>query len=81
MAKINNKIKVKEVNTGSELFSCSLEQEEEAFRVAKEMESLGIEVEVINPGISQTLASGLGVREEEWREYYQSMENEINDHH
>ena len=80
MTKINHQIKVRELHSGQELLSCPLDQESEAFRFAHEMEAMGVEVEVINPSVSETLAASLGVGDLEWEEYRESMEDEIHDH-
>ncbi|MCY4644009.1 MAG: hypothetical protein OXB88_05270 [Bacteriovoracales bacterium] len=62
------------------LFECAVEEEEKAYAFARDMEALGVAVKINAPGVSETLASSLGVSEREWREYRDSMDREICDH-
>lgn len=77
---IDDQIKVKETLSREVLFQCTMEEEAKAYQFAQEMEAMGIQVEIAIPSVSQTLAAGLGVAEEDWREYQKSMEQEMHDH-
>ena len=77
---IDVQVKVVEVQSGQVLFQCAVEQEEQAYQFAQEMEAMGVEVTVKRPCVSATLASSLGVAEADWQEYQQSMEQEMDDH-
>ena len=77
---IDGQIKVVEVQSGQELFCCSPGEAEKAFQYAKSMEQMGVEVSIVSPSVSETLAVELGVNEGDWGEYQQSMEDEIEYH-
>lgn len=77
---MNTLVKVVDQNSESVLFSCSMDNIHSAYLYAKEMENLGLEVKIIAPTITQTLANGLGITETEKAEYDKSVEQEMNDH-
>lgn len=62
------------------LFECSLKDREKAFRYAKEMEELGIDVNVIEPSLPETLATSLGMKEDEVEEFRKTIDEEIESH-
>lgn len=80
VANMNSLVKVIDQNSKTELFSCSMDNIHSAYLYAKEMENLGLEVKIVSPTITQTLADGLGVSEKFKAEYQKSVEQEINDH-
>lgn len=72
--------KVIEKNTEEVLFSCPIEQSEKAYQYAAEMEKLGLDVQVLIPGLPKTLINELGVTEKESETYLKSLDEEIEAH-
>lgn len=66
--------------SGNILFSCSLEKHEQAYLFAKQMEELGIRVQLQVPSITDTLAHNLGVKNEALESYQSSVEEELHHH-
>lgn len=60
---MNSLVKVIDINSNTELFSCSADNIHSAYLYAKEMENLGLGVKIVAPNITQTLAEGLEVGE------------------
>ena len=79
-AQIDAQVKVVEPRSGEVLLQCGVEEEARAYQFAQEMEQMGVEVKIIAPSVSQTLASGLGVSAKDWQGYQRSMDQEIADH-
>ena len=61
VANMNSLVKVIDQNSLTEIFSCSVDNIHSAYLYAKEMENLGLNVKIISPTITQTLADGLKV--------------------
>lgn len=80
MEKEKLKVQVLDVGTGQSLFECSLEESDRAHEFAASMEEMGLDVKVINPTLSETLTSSLGLSMEETKEYQESMDHELEDH-
>lgn len=70
-------IRVLEVQTKECLFSCDHEELERAYEFAKQMEELGIDVEIESPSAAQSLATSLGASTEELA---RELEEEIASH-
>ena len=71
------KIKVIDVATEQVLFECALKDSEEAYVYAAQMEEMGLDVKVVDPTLSETLTSALGLSNEEVAKYEKSMEEEL----
>lgn len=80
MEKSKPKILVRDVQTQQILFECTITEAEQAYKFAAEMEEIGLDLEVINPTLSETLSSSLGLSREAQEEYKQSMEEEMEHH-
>ena len=80
MEKEKSKILVRDVATQQILFECGINESEKAWQFAAEMEEMGLDIEVINPTISETLSHSLGLSKEELEEYKKSMDEEIESH-
>jgi hypothetical protein len=80
MEKEKMKIQVLDVHTGQSLFECPLTESEKAYAFAAQMEEMGLDVEVKNPTLSQTLTASLGLSQTEVAEYEKSMEEEMEHH-
>lgn len=74
------KIQVQDVQTGQVLFECELDESEKAYHFAGEMEEMGLDIKVVNPTLSETLTTSLGLSNEQVRGYEASMEQEMEDH-
>lgn len=74
------KIKVIDQGTEQVLFECEIKDAEKAYQYAAQMEELGLDVKVINPSLSETLTTSLGLSKEEVAAYEASMEQELEDH-
>jgi hypothetical protein len=80
MEKEKSKIMVRDVETQQILLECALTESERAWQFAAEMEEMVLVVEVINPTLSETLSTSLGLSSEEKEKYRQSMEEEMEQH-
>ena len=65
---------------GQSLFECSLKDREKAFEYARQMEELGIEVSIFEPSLPETLATSLGMKEEEVDQFRKTIDDEIDSH-
>ena len=65
---------------GQILFSCCVEKYEEAFEFAKQMEELGIEVQLQGPSVVETLGTSLGADSKQILELRNSFSDEIEGH-
>lgn len=74
------KVKVLEVQSQKVLFEIDIDQQELAYEKAAEYEEMGISVEVIAPGLPQTLTNALNLNPQELEEYEKSVIAEIEDH-
>lgn len=77
---MSNLVKVKDLLSGTVLFTTTIEKIEEAYAFAAQMEEAGLDLEIDAPGLSETLIKSLGASESEIAEYRESMDNEIDDH-
>ena len=80
MVAVDALIKVIEARSGEVLFQCSPGEEVKAYEFARQMEDMGLAVRLESPSVCQGLAWSLGVQEEEWQEYQESLEQEIDGH-
>lgn len=80
MKHIRPKIQVIDRETKQVLLECSLEESDRAYQFAAQMENLGIGIELIQPTLSETLASALGKSDDEFTQYAESMDQEIEAH-
>lgn len=77
---MNSLVKVVDQNSQSVLFSCGMDNIHSAYLYAKEMENLGLEVKIVSPTITQTLADGLGISAQEKMNLQESVNQELHDH-
>ncbi len=77
---MSSRIKVLEKQSGEVLFECEVTEEEKAYTYAKDMEELGIDVEVKIPSVSETLISVLGASEKDVDTLKHMMDEEIESH-
>ena len=77
---MNPLVKVIDKTTTTELFSCPMEEIEQAYHFAQRMEEMGLEVYVESPSITKTLALSLGISDQRLQTYEKSVDQEIDDH-
>ena len=77
---VERQVKVIEQISQQVLFQCDVKDQAKAYQFAREMEEIGVAVQIQTPSVSQTLAHSLGVKEQDWQEYQRSMEEELEDH-
>jgi len=74
------KITVQDIQTGQTLLECALNEAEKAYEFAAQMDEVGLDVKVINPTLSDTLTSSLGLSKAAKIEYNNSLDDEIEHH-
>ena len=77
---MSSRIKVREKQSSEVLFECEINEENKAYAYAKDMEEIGIEVEVEIPSVSETLISVLGANESDVDALKAMMDEEIDSH-
>ncbi len=77
---MSNQVKVIDVLSGTTLFETSIERIEDAYSYATQMEDAGLDIQVIAPGLAETLIKSLGASDQEISEYKQTLDDEIADH-
>lgn len=74
------KIKIYEFNTRELLASFHLEESEKAYEYAKQMEEIGIEIQMETPSINHTLGQSLGMNKEQLENLSVAIDEEIASH-
>lgn len=74
------KIQVRDVQTEQVLFECALNEADKAYAHAAHLEEMGLDVKVVDPTLSETLTSALGLKTEEVRQYQESLAEEMDQH-
>ncbi len=77
---MKSKLRVIEQSSGEVLFECSLEEAEQAYVKAAELEEMGLDVRVEHPGVSETLAASLGLEGDSMNALKDSLAEEIEGH-
>ena len=62
------------------LFETTIEKISDAYSFATQMEEAGLDIEIIAPGLAETLIQSLGATTEEIKAYKQGLQDEIDDH-
>lgn len=75
-----SQVKVIDPSNNKVLFETSMENIEQAYNYARDMESYGIDVEIIAPSASETLISSLGAPEEDLETLRKGLDAEIASH-
>ena len=75
-----SKIKIIDVNTEEELYSFNLDDMDKAYATATHLESIGLDIQLKIPTITDTLATELNLNMEDENSYRQSVLAEIEDH-
>lgn len=74
------KIKIYEINTSELLSSFDLDQSEQAYAYAKQMEEMGIEIKMVNPSVNHSLGASLGMSEDQLQNLTIAIDEEIDSH-
>jgi hypothetical protein len=77
---MQSRVQVIDKNSGEVLFRTDMDKMSMAYEFAREMEEMGLDVEVKAPDIHETLADTLGVKPEDRSEYSESLAHEIDAH-
>lgn len=81
MAKDIPQLKIVDVHSGEQLYSCPLEQREMAYHFAHQLEEIGVDFKIILPNSIETLGVSLGLLDELKREALRDeCEQEIDSH-
>lgn len=75
-----SKIKILDSETEEVLYEYSLEDSDDAYNMAKQLEEMGIDFKFHHPNVTETLCDTLGLTFDEKDEYEQSVTAEIEDH-
>ncbi len=77
---MSNQVRVIDSLSKTILFETSMEKISDAYSFATQMEEAGLDIEIVAPGLTETLIASLGANEIEMSEYKQSLQDEIDDH-
>ena len=77
---MSNQVRVIDLISGTTLFETSMEKIADAYSFAASMEEVGLDIEIIAPGLAETLIQSLGAGDKEISEYKQSLQDEIDEH-
>jgi len=73
-------IKILNIEDDSVLFECPNSRAHEAYEYAAKLEKMGIEFKFVKPGLPETFLNELNFSKEQKEDYFESLEEEINDH-
>lgn len=74
------KIKIYEYSTNELLASFPLEQPEQAYAFAKQMEEIGVDIRMDQPSVNHSLGHSLGMSEDELENLSLAIDEEISSH-
>ena len=77
---MSNQVRVIDSLSKTVLFETSMEKISDAYDYATKMEEMGLDIEVVAPGLAETLIQSLGATSKEIDEYKQSLQDEIDEH-
>lgn len=77
---MSNQVRVIDVLSGTTLFSTTVEKIEDAYTFAAQMEEAGLDIQILAPGLTETLIQSLGASQEDIENYKQEMQDEIDGH-
>jgi hypothetical protein len=78
--KMSNQVRVIDSLSKTILFETTMDKISDAYSYATQMEEMGLDIEVIAPGLAETLIQSLGATSEEIDEYKQRLQDEIDEH-
>ncbi len=77
---MSNQVRVIDSISGTSLFETTIDKINDAYAFATQMEEAGLDIEVVAPGLAETLIRSLGADETEIKAYQQSLQDEIDEH-
>ncbi|MBP9679840.1 MAG: hypothetical protein KBD76_00425 [Bacteriovorax sp.] len=77
---MSNNVQVIDNISGSILFETSVEKLNEAYAFAEMMENEGLDINILAPGLAETLISSLGADAQEIADYKRGLDSEIASH-
>ena len=77
---MSNQVRVIDVLSQTTLFETSIEKIADAYSFSTQMEEAGLDIEIVAPGLAETLIRSLGADDSEITQYKQSLQNEIDEH-
>ena len=77
---MSNQVRVIDTLSGTSLFETTIDKIDDAYAFATQMEEAGLDIEVVAPGLAETLIRSLGADDEEIKAYQQSLQDEIDEH-
>lgn len=77
---MSNQVSVIDNISGTVLFQTSMDKISEAYAFATMMENEGLDIQIIAPGLTETLIKSLGADESELTEYKKSINRELEHH-
>jgi hypothetical protein len=77
---MSNQVRVIDVLSQTTLFETSMDKISDAYSFATQMEEAGLDIEVVAPGLAETLIKALGADESDLDQYRQSLQDEIDEH-
>lgn len=77
---MSNLVRVIDNLSGSTLMETTMDKIQDAYAFAAMMEEEGLDIEIIAPGLSETLIHSLGASKEEIAEYKKGLDEEITSH-
>lgn len=77
---MSNQVRVIDSISQTTLFETSIEKIADAYAFATQMEEAGLDIEVIAPGLAETLIRSLGADDQDIAVYKQSLQDEIDEH-
>lgn len=76
-----SEIKVIDKTSGTVIKTFAIEDQDQAYSFAEQMEALGMDIEIDQPSLPETLLSSLGRSETELQSLREEMNEEIDSHH
>lgn len=77
---MSNQVMVIDTLSKTTLYETSIEKIDDAYAFAAQMEEHGLDLEIIVPGLTETLIRSLGANEAELSSYRLSLQQEIDEH-
>ena len=77
---MSNQVRVIDILSQQTLFETTMDKISDAYSFAAQMEEQGLDLEVVAPGLAETLIQALGADEKEITDYKKSLQDEIDDH-
>lgn len=77
---MSNHVRVIDSLSKTVLFETSMDKISDAYSFATQMEEAGLDIQIVAPGLAETLISSLGADEHEINEFKKGLQAEIDEH-